>query len=196
MGRMTAWGVIFLILAGLLSFSTSLSGDLVWDDHHLVGNGGLFRSPLFFFEVFNHWLDPNSPVPYYRPVQNLSYFFDYLLWRGNLFGYRFTNLLLHGASAAFLFLVLGNLFSLILEPRKDPLAPRICAFLIALVWVCHPIHNAVTAYISGRADSLASLFSLFGWWLALKARKWKSPYRYVGFTGALFAALLALCSML
>jgi len=37
------------------------------------------------------------------------------------------------------------------------------AFVVAFLWVIHPVHNAAVAYISGRADPLAAGFALLGW---------------------------------
>ena len=45
-----------------------------------------------------------------------------------------------------------------------------CAFLVALIWLVHPAHNAAVAYISGRADSLAAVFALGAWLVWWKAR--------------------------
>jgi predicted membrane-bound mannosyltransferase len=69
------------------------------------------------------------------------------------------------------------------------------ALLVAVLWTVHPIHNAAVAYISGRADSLASLFALSAWLLIERVpnerRKWRPPALFV-LAGV--AMLLALSS--
>jgi len=139
---------------------------------------------------------------YYRPVQNLTYMLDYWLWNRNAFGYHLSNILFHAASAFLLFLVLKKVLPVLLkqtdsggttsQPREN--TPVIAA-LVALVWVVHPIHNAAVAYISGRADSLASLFALSAWllWNCTDSPATVKKCLPAGVASALLL-LLALCS--
>src|SRR5205823_2337890 len=93
---------------------------------------------------------------YYRPIQNWSYMLDYWLWNRNSFGYHVSNVCFHAASGFLLFLLLSQIFRQLLkkEPPDNDTRPGVIAFLVAFIWVIHPIHNAAVAYISGRADSL------------------------------------------
>src|SRR5208283_3098765 len=106
-GRLAAF-LVFL-LSALLVYAPALQGDLLWDDTYLVRENPFFKSPLFVFEVFRHWLFLDSFSVYYRPVQNWSYMADYWLWNGNPFGYHFTNVLLHALSGYLLFRLLIQL---------------------------------------------------------------------------------------
>jgi tetratricopeptide (TPR) repeat protein len=167
---------------------------LIWDDAYLVGENPFFRSPVFGFEVFRHWLFFDSFSTYYRPVQNWSYMIDYWVWRGNPTGYHLTNILLHGFSGFFLYLLLRRILPGLLEVAGRGAAAGV-GVLVALVWTVHPVHNAAVAYISGRADSLASFFALAAWLLALRARSTTSrPFRIAWAVAAAGSGLLALCS--
>jgi len=194
--RLLAW--LVLLLAGGSIYAPALGGDLIWDDYYLVRENPFFRSPVFGWEVFRHYLFFDSFSTYYRPVQNWSYILDYWLWRGEPAGYHLTNILLHCLSGIFLFALLGQLLPRLIGHQSKP-ARRgtfpIAALLIALVWVVHPIHNAAVAYISGRADSLASFFALLAWLLARRTAEARSLPARVGLGGAaMLAMLLALCS--
>jgi len=190
--------LLVILGAVFAAYCPALNGQLIWDDAYLVGENPFFRSPVFSLEVFRHYLFIDSLSVYYRPVQNLSYMLDYWVWKGDPFGYHFTNLLLHSFSAFFLFLLLKQILPSLLESNaeehrgKD--AAGILAFCVGLVWAVHPIHNAAVAYIAGRADSLISLFALSAWLVFLKSNgvspRWRWPLRAV----VLLAALLALCS--
>jgi tetratricopeptide (TPR) repeat protein len=187
------------ILAGFLIYAPALGGELIWDDRYLVGENPLFRSPVFLLEVFRHYLFFDSFSTYYRPLQNWSYIFDYWLWRGDPVGYHLTNILLHSFSGFLLFLLLRRIFTALLPKDKEAGGSAGfstgMALLTALLWIVHPVHNAAVAYISGRADSLASLFALNAWLMSFRAFEAKASWkRGLWAIGAATAMLASLCS--
>jgi len=186
--------LVFLVV-GLAVYSPALQGEPIWDDGYLIGENPFFKSPIFVFEVFQRYLFLDSYSVYYRPVQNLSYLFDYWLWGGNVFGYHLTNVLLHSGSGFLLFLLLRRLLPRVGGAGLEDGAVLAGALAVALVWTVHPIHNAAVAYTSGRADSLASLFALGAWLLTLRLLETRSlPRRVALGVGAAGLAMLALCS--
>src|SRR5262249_30295204 len=138
----------------------------------------------------------------YRPVQNISFIFDYFFWNTDEFGFHLTNVLLHAACGIVLYFLLRRLFASFIFARvvQTGVATRsnwisVCAFLVALLWVAHPVHSAAVDYISGRADSLAFLFAAAGWLLFLCGRR--AAHRFLGvcfYLGAAVSGMLALCS--
>ncbi len=190
--------VFVLLCAAFAAYAPSLNGEFLWDDQFLVGDNPFFKSPIFFFEVFRHYLYLDSFSVYYRPVQNLSYMFDYWMWGGNSFGYHLANIAYHGLAGVLLFFLLKRLLPALLKNADDEkAAPRdfAVAFGVALLWCVHPIHNAAVAYVAGRADTLAMLFCTGAWLLILRARSLNSALGQLalGLVAAFFA-LLALCS--
>ncbi len=189
--------LVAFVVIGLVVYSPALNGELIWDDEYLVGQNPFYKSPIFAIEVFRHYLFFDSFSIYYRPIQNISYMVDYWFWAGNPFGYHLTNVLLHALSGFLLYRVLRRILPGLLNLAADPRAVLVetTSFLVALVWTVHPIHNAGVAYISGRADSLASLFALSAWLLILRAplalQRWK---RIALFALAAVAMLTALCA--
>lgn len=192
--------IVLLLLFGfvLVSYLPAQTGEKVWDDSFLIGTNEFFRSPLFVLEVFRHYLYPESFSLYYRPVQNLSFILDYWLWNEETLGYHLSNILFHALSAFLLYLVL-----LLVLPGRDGNREQLCeprtrslvAFLVALVWAVHPVHHAAVAYIAGRADSLATMFSLGAWLFYLRARGWGSiRVRVASLAVVLLLAVLALSS--
>jgi tetratricopeptide (TPR) repeat protein len=184
--------LIAFLLVGFAIYAPALNGKLIWDDHYLVGQNPLFRSPVFAGEVFRHYLFFESFSTYYRPVQNLSYMLDYWLWAGSPTGYHVTNVVLHVLAAWMLFLLLKRLLNALSGGGRG--AGWIALF-VSSAWLVHPVHNAAVAYISGRADSLAALLALGAWVLWIEAGRFKSRLaRAAAFTGASLALLAALCS--
>src|ERR1700726_1625123 len=108
MGRLCGdWIVcLWLGLAGFFVRISSLPGEPIWDDDYLVRTNPLIKSPLFIIEVFRHYLFQGTYSAHYRPVQNLSYLADYLLWNNNFYGFHLTSLLCHVASGVLLYLLL------------------------------------------------------------------------------------------
>lgn len=188
---------LLLFVFGVAARFPALQGQLVWDDTWLVRDNPFIKSALLIPESFRHFLSLDTPSSHYRPVQNISYFFDYLVWNADPYGYHLSNLFWHVGSGILLYFLLRGL----LEPfreRFDDGGRRLlsaAAFVVALLWVVHPVHSAAVDYISGRADSLAFFFACGAWLLYLRARRAESASgRFAFYFIAAVSALLALCS--
>src|SRR5207247_10304451 len=145
---------------------------------------------------------------HYRPVQNISYIADYFFWNSDTTGFHLTNILLHTVSGILLYFLLRQLLPSLFMKRRSFSSCEInrkqvedlrhtseVAFLIALIWVVHPVHSAAVDYISGRADSLACFFACGSWLLYLHARNVIRPaLRALFYSSAALSALLALAS--
>jgi tetratricopeptide (TPR) repeat protein len=91
--------------------------------------------------------------------------------------------------------MLRRLIPRLLGSSEAVATTEVSALLIALLWTVHPIHNAAVAYISGRADSLASLFALSAWLLIERIPNERRTWRRVAMSAlAGLAMLFALCS--
>ena len=203
--RPNIYRCLLLAFLGFFSRSPALQGQRIWDDQFLAHDNPFIKSPLLILESFRHYLFLDSYSSHYRPVQNISYFFDYFFWNTDEFGFHLTNVLLHVASGILLYFLLRQLI-LSLRLRSVPQAVRQkvlertpwishTAFLIALVWTVHPVHSAAIDYISGRADSLAFFFATSGWLLFLRARiTINKRARSFFYLLAVVSGLLALCS--
>jgi tetratricopeptide (TPR) repeat protein/uncharacterized membrane protein len=194
-----------IAVVGFIVRTPALPGELIWDDSFLARDNPFIRSPILIFEAFRHHLLLDSLSMHYRPVQNVSYMFDYWMWNTNDYGYHLSNVLLHVGSALLLFFLLRRLlpglaarFHRVDDEVSNAQALRRCtfgAFFLALLWAVHPVHSAAVDYISGRADSLAFFFASGAWLLYLRART--SSHRAVRIgclTLSAFSLLLALCS--
>lgn len=203
--RTNTYRCLLLAFIGIFSRSPALQGQRIWDDQFLVHDNPFIKSPLLILESFRHYLFLDSYSSHYRPVQNISYFFDYLFWNTNEFGFHLTNVLLHVSSGIVLYFLVQQLI-LSLRLRFAPPAVRQkalertpwishAAFLIALGWTAHPVHSAAIDYISGRADSLAFLFAGGAWLIFLQARLTRNRTARVSiYLLAAASGLLALCS--
>jgi Flp pilus assembly protein TadD len=194
-----------LLLVATVIHSPSLQGQRIWDDRYLTQDNPMIKSPVLILETFRHYLFLDSFSPHYRPVQNISMMWDYFFWNTNEFGFHLTNVLLHGASGILLYFLLRRVLPRLISRRwrldhphdATPGARWISysSFGIALLWVAHPVHSAAVDYISGRADSLAFIFSAGSWLLFEIAQSKPSRSSRILFNAlALLGCLLGLLS--
>lgn len=84
-----------------------------------------------------------------RPMGNLLWWFDYLLWGLNPVGYHITNSIIHGLNSLLVCLLAFYIL-------KDETASIFAGILFAL----HPIHAEVVTWITARYDLACTLFYL------------------------------------
>ncbi|HEV2097150.1 MAG TPA: tetratricopeptide repeat protein, partial [Chthoniobacterales bacterium] len=191
---------LFLAIIGFLTRLPALTGQLLWDDAYLARDNPFIKSPLLTLEAFRHYLFLDSISGHYRPVQNLSFMVDYYFWNTDPAGFHLTNILLHVACGLLLYQLLRTLFQRAMaapENASDAFSwsKSLGPFLVAALWMVHPVHSAAVDYISGRADSLAFLFASGAWLLVIRAHAVRSRWlKIVLFLVAAFSGLLSLCS--
>jgi tetratricopeptide (TPR) repeat protein len=196
--------VLSLLIVAIAVRTPALSGDRIWDDNYLIWDNPFIKSPLLLGEIFRHYLFLDSYSAHYRPIQNVSFMLDYFFWDANTFGFHLTNVLLHAGSAVALYFLIRKLLISFRRPHlalpiRFALEKRVqwishVAFLIAMLWVVHPVHSAAVDYISGRADSLAFIFATVSWLLFMRALISANFTRTLFFISAGTCGLLALLS--
>src|SRR5436190_7252883 len=190
----------FLGAIGFIIRLPAIQGQLIWDDVFLTRDNPFIKSPLLALEAFRHYLFLDSFSGHYRPVQNLSYMLDYFFWNTDPAGFHLSNILLHVAAGLLLYRLLTHLFGKQagLWESDEPGSARVgalAAFVTSGIWMVHPVHSAAIDYISGRADSLAFLFSAGAWLLVLRGRIAKARWlKGITYLLAALGGVLALCS--
>jgi protein O-mannosyl-transferase len=145
------WPICWILLAGFLLYIKSVGfGFTDLDDRIFIIEfqpllSKLSNLPsLFSRGVFNATQDF-----YYRPVLMLSLMLDAQVAGVSPKFYHFINILLH--------LISASLFYLLLIKLKVKDLP---AFLLALIFVVHPVLTQAVVWIPGRNDSLLAVFGL------------------------------------
>lgn len=146
--------ILYLIvaLAAFFVYYNSLNNDFVFDDESVVQNNQsitvLSNIPKFFTaeEGFHKVIGR-----YYRPVVSSLYAVDYALWGMKPFGFHLTNVIIHTIAALLLLMILIKLFG---EQKYGMMS----ALIGALIFSVHPIHTEAVTWISGRTDSLTTMF--------------------------------------
>ena len=175
--------ILLIILIVLAIYSNSFQNEFVWDDEFLIVENPAIMSWGYAWTHFALDLY-RSFSNYYRPVQMITYMMDFSVWRLDPFGYHLTNVFLHICVSVSLFMLL----QLMTGDRR-------IAFTGTLFYAVHPAHTAAVTYIAGRADILATLFSLLSimlFHMHFKAQNnKKAAFLY---TGSLILFLLAVLS--
>lgn len=181
------WAVLMFLIAVCGVYAPALLNGFVWDDTALILRDPLIRSWRLIPEGFNHFLFVDATASdFYRPLQRLTYTFDYALAGFQPMLYHATSILWHGLAAVALFLFAEQfLYSFAIERRKS----RLIALIGTLAWAIHPVHSAAVVYVSGRADPLSAFFGFAGLYLILRAEQSKG-LRKLSFFAATAAAFL------
>lgn len=182
------------VLAALVFavYAPALRNGFVWDDTALILRDPLIRSWRLIPESFQHFLFIDAtPSDFYRPIQRLTYTLDYALFAFRPGGYHLTSIVCHIAATLALLLLSGELLRLFgVEERRR----RLVAFLAAVGWAIHPVHNAAVAYVAGRADPLAAAFGFLGLYAGIRSLRANGAARWLFLLGAGALLLLSLLS--
>ena len=92
---------------------------------------------------------------YYRPLLFVTFIIDNYLWMLHESFMHLENVLLHGGNALLLYAVTERLARRTGHPENNSIP-----FIVALLFVLHPLATESVNWISGRTDPLACLFLL------------------------------------
>lgn len=172
---------IVLLFASLLLYANSLFNPFIWDDIPLIVENPYIKSFGNIPKIFTTTLFDANFIKsnYYRPLQGLTYVFDYAVWKENPLGYHLTNIFLHALAGYLIYLIL-----LLLTKRKN------LSIIASLFFLVHPVHTEAVTYISGRADLLADVFLLLSFLSFIKLKISREKLNY--YLSLIFFALALL----
>lgn len=139
-----------ILLLTFLVFLPSLQNGITnWDDEQYITQNALLQSLSFdnLRAIFSTPVMGN-----YHPITILSLAFNHQFSGFNLFGYHFTNVLLHVLNTGLVFW-----FIYLLTKQK-----LVIALTVALLFGIHPLHVESVSWLSERKDVLYSFFFLLG----------------------------------
>lgn len=179
--------ILALTLIGFAVYFNSLFNGFVWDDEeqillnlpaHTISNFFQF----FAGSTFNSGGASQLAGLYYKPMMTLFYSLLYTLFGPNAFFFHLFQLILHILNSILIFLMFGYFLK---ASTKNYLLP----FLLALVFLVHPINVEPTVYIASLQDVLFFIFGVVLFILTIKSKMHYMKYIAVG-------ALLLLMSLL
>ena len=190
-------GAVLVFFITFLVYSPLLLNQFIGDDNVIMVRNTFYRSwenvPRLFEKGYianSREINFNSETRSdfgtgsvsYRPVSNLTYFFDYALFQANAYGSHLINILIHCVNAVLVYGIVNQIFS-----------SSIVGVFAGLLFSLHPIQSEAVAVMSYRADIFAAMLVLWSFYFWMKFRQGKGLCKtYYG--GSLAMYVLALLS--
>jgi len=153
----TIKAIHFIILIGLIVFFNGVFNGFVGDDFlqitdnpiiHSISNFPQFFSGGTFFSGGGQKLGG----AFYRPIPAAMFSLIYTFFGAGAFGFHFILIILYIVNACFVFLVFKQFFK------------KSIAFLLALIFLVHPINSEVALYNSDMQEALFFFFGIISLW--------------------------------
>jgi len=159
---------MFVVLAvvGVLTYANALRQPFMFDDMSAIVDNQQIR----------RLTDPRVLLPERerpvsgRPLVNLSLAVNYALGGLDSWGYHAVNIIIHVLCAALLMLVVGDTLGLTHIPPALRDQADVLAFVVALLWVVHPLNSEVVTYVTQRTESMMAFFFLLTLYASTRAR--------------------------
>jgi hypothetical protein len=187
---------IALIGVTFLAWNNALNGYFIADDvwhvplvhRALSGEPGLllrqFVAPYSFHE---------SLYRMYRPLTDISFAIDCLIWNGKASGYHLQNLLWHAISACLVFAFSRSLLGYVVlrdVEEYDPLVLWKIPLMVSLLFVVYPGHAEPVCWCLPRIDLIGAAFTFLSLFCILEF--FERPFRKTWLTAAILFMVFGL----
>ena len=174
----TAWQLVaqaaVIVGAVLLVYLPAWRAGFVWDDEQLITANPLLRTFSGLIEIWS-----GGRTADYFPMTNTVFWIERHLFGENATGYHAINILLHGADAILVWLVLHRL--------QIP-----GAWFAGLIFGIHPVHVESVAWTSELKNVLAMFFTLLSIFSFVGSNEQRQSH--AAYLASLFFFALALLS--
>ncbi|MGH7204521.1 MAG: hypothetical protein ACREHC_08850 [Candidatus Levyibacteriota bacterium] len=156
----TTKAIHYLLLIGILVYANSFFNNFIADDSGQLLDNPLVHSISNFFIFFQSGSfgseGSGSAGIYYKPIFSLFLSIIYSMFGANAFFFHLIQLLLHVTNSVLVYLLLQKFL-------RKPLS-----FLLAAIFLVHPINNETVVYVSDMQEVLFFLFGMIGLLLSMK----------------------------
>jgi len=147
--------IIFLITIGVVVFFNAFFNGFVWDDiGYILLNNELHRFNLL--HLFG--LKEFTSGGYFRPISAIYFSLFYNLFGSHAFFYHFFQISLHITNACLVYIFFSKFFK------------NTTAFLLAVLFLIHPIQTEAVVYIGDSQSELLFLFGITALLISLKEK--------------------------
>ncbi|HLX64343.1 MAG TPA: tetratricopeptide repeat protein [Planctomycetota bacterium] len=166
-----------LALIGAAVFANSFFGVFVFDEYTSIDHNEAIRHlwpPKYL------WEPPNDT----RPIIGLSLAINYAMHGLHFWPYHLLNLIIHLTSALALYGIVRRTF--LCEKLRGRFGAEAAplAFLIALIWMIHPLQTASVTYVIQRCESMMGMFFLLTLYCVIRSADPNRPLTPEAQTGA------------
>ncbi|MBI2626717.1 MAG: glycosyltransferase family 39 protein, partial [Parcubacteria group bacterium] len=163
--------ILILIVVGFFIYSFNLNNQLFWDDDDWIINNQFVHS--ISWDNIKFWFTQNTLAGvglksnYYRPFLFLTFAFNYMISGIKPLAYHLTSNAIHIFNSIFIFWLIKQIFK-----------RNLLAFLVSIFFLVHPLQTEAVSYISGRGDTLVTMFMLLALLVFIKNQTIKSLKLY------------------
>ena len=155
-----------LILLAIVPYWQTLNHDFVnFDDPSYVSENPIVHQGLTWNNI--QWAFTTMQAGNWHPLTWLSHMMDCQMYGLQPGWHHLTNLLIHGANTALLFMALRAMTGAMWRSA-----------LVAAFFAVHPVHVESVAWIAERKDVLSTFFGLCALWAYAKYARETSALRY------------------
>lgn len=160
--------IFLIILFGFLLYFNSLFNSFIWDDEEQVVLNSQIHSfknlPLFWQgSTFNPGGGQRLGGLYYKPMMTTAFSLIYGIFGPHPFFFHLFQIGLHIANAIILFLIFRYLL------KKEWLS-----FILAVIFLVHPINTETVVYIAALQDTLFFFFGALAFLILIKKEDWRN----------------------
>ncbi len=120
----------------------------------------------FWSNFFGSWMQDHLYTSFYRPLPELTFGIDYLLFGLNAYGYHLTNLIWHTLATMMFFIAIKTLVM-----PHDKRNAHLIAAIAASIFATYPLHPEAIYWLVNRTDLIAMVAMLCSWIAFMKARR-------------------------
>lgn len=164
-----------LTVAALAAWANSFRGPFIFDDLPAIVENTTIRT----LALPGALAPPHTGQPANgRPLVNFSFALNWAVGGADVSGYHVLNLAIHALAALALFGVVRRTL------RSRPLAAKFAAdatplaFVLAALWMLHPLQTESVTYVAQRAESLAGLCLLLTLYASIRGAESPKPMRW------------------
>jgi len=187
--------ILFIMVIGFVSYSNTFHSPFYVDDTIYITENPIIKD-------LRHFLEPSAVKEYVilggqnysqlkmRYIGLLTFALNYRINGDNVTGYHIVNLAIHLTNAVILYLLILSCIGVL---RRDFQTSSTVPFLVAMLFVSHPIQTQAVTYLTQRFVLLACMFYLLCLLSYVKSRLASSSLRKsFYYVGALVFAILAM----
>lgn len=157
-----------IIVFGFLLYFNSFFNTFVWDDEEqVVNNSAVYSlsnlSSYWAGSTFNSGGGTRLGGLYYKPLMTTAFSLIYTFFGPRPFFFHLFQVGLHIANSVLLFLIFRHLF------KKEWLS-----FVLAMIFLVHPINVETVVYISALQDTLFFFFGILALYVLVRKENWRT----------------------
>jgi len=156
---------ILLFVVGIILYHKTITFEFIFYDDPIYINNIIFNSNNVWGTLT--WAFTDIVNANWSPLTILSLVIDFKIYGVNAGGYHSTNIILHCFNAILVFFILCRL-----------LKNTRVSFLVALLFLIHPVNVEAVSWISERKGLLASFFTLISLVYFYKFKETHNKYFY------------------